>query len=67
MIEDLFDHRRIFDARDHLDRAIAMLAGQDVGLEQIAPGDFVQRLEHDIRGAVTVRGLETVANIPLGR
>jgi len=32
MIEDLFDHRRIFDARDHLDRTTTMLAGQDVDL-----------------------------------
>ena len=30
-------------------------------------GHEVQGLEHDIRGAVTVRGLETIANIPLGR
>ena len=35
-------------------------------LLKIAPGDFVERLEHDIRSAVTVRGLQTVANTPLG-
>ena len=34
---------------------------------KIAPGDFVERLEHDIRGAITVRCFETVANIPLSR
>jgi hypothetical protein len=32
MIEDLFDHGRIFDGRDHLDRATAVLAGEDVDL-----------------------------------
>ena len=33
MIEDLSDHRWIFDARDDLDRTPTMLAGQDVDLE----------------------------------
>jgi len=33
MIEDLFDHGRIFDARLHLDRTTTMLAGQDVDLK----------------------------------
>ena len=34
-------------------------------LFKIAPGDFVQRLEHDIRGAITVGRWEAVTNIPL--
>ena len=42
MIEDLFDHRRIFDARSHLDRTTTMLAGQDVSLDQIAWSDLEQ-------------------------
>ena len=33
MVEDLLDHRRIFDARDPLDRATTRLAGQEVALE----------------------------------
>ena len=33
MIEDFLDHDRIFDARDDLDRATAVRAGQDVDLE----------------------------------
>ena len=33
MIEDFLDHARIFDARDDLDRATTVLAGQDVDLE----------------------------------
>ena len=33
MIEDCLDHRRRFDARDDLDRATTVLAGQDVNLE----------------------------------
>ena len=44
MIEDLFDHRRIFDARDDLDRATAVLAGQDVDFDQIAWSDLTNRL-----------------------
>jgi len=31
------------------------------------PGDKVERLKHDIRGAVTVGCFETVPNIPLRR
>ena len=33
VLKDLFDHRQIFDARNHLDRATTVLAGQDVDLE----------------------------------
>ena len=42
MIEDLFDHRGIFDAHDHLDRTPTVLAGQDVDLDQIAWSDLEQ-------------------------
>jgi hypothetical protein len=42
MIEDPFDHRRIFDARDDLDRATTVLAGQDVDFDQIAWSDLAQ-------------------------
>ena len=33
MLKDLFDHRRIFDARNHLDRATTVGAGLDIDLE----------------------------------
>ena len=125
VLKDLFDHGRIFNARDHLDRTAAVLAGLDIDVEhpfqplcpchrdvargcglvgglRLAPaapgrrhwltssvvrrkdpvvtrevdpwrrhqcgqpGHEVQGLEHHVRGAVTVRGLETVANISLG-
>ena len=33
MIEDLFDHRRIFDARGHLDRTAAVIAELDIDLK----------------------------------
>ena len=33
MGQDLFDHRRIFDARSHLERTTTVRAGQDVYLE----------------------------------
>jgi hypothetical protein len=33
MIEDLLDHRRIFDAGDDLDSAAAFPAGLDVNVE----------------------------------
>ena len=33
VLKDLFDHRRIFDARDDLDRATTVLAGLDIDLE----------------------------------
>ena len=42
MVKDLFDHRRIFDARQHLDRAATVLAGQNVDLDQIAWSDLEQ-------------------------
>ena len=35
MLEDLFDHRRIFDARNHLDRATTVGAGLDSVLRLI--------------------------------
>ena len=42
MIEDLFDHRRIFDARSHLERTTTVRTGQDVDLDQIAWSDLEQ-------------------------
>ena len=33
VFEDLFDHGRIFDARDHLDRTAAVVTGLDIDLE----------------------------------
>ena len=33
MGQDVFDDRRVFDARESLDRATTVLAGPDVGLE----------------------------------
>jgi hypothetical protein len=65
VLKDLFDHGRIFPARDHLDRTAAVLSGQDVDLDQIACSDVVERLEHYVRGAVTVGCFETLPNIPL--
>ena len=65
MLKDRFVHCRPFDVRSHLDRATTVLAGQDVDVDQIAPGDLVKRLEYDIRRAITVGRLQAVANIPL--
>ena len=42
MVEDFLDHRRIFDAPDHLDRATTVLAGLDIDLDQIAWSDLEQ-------------------------
>jgi hypothetical protein len=42
MIEDYLDHRRIFDARDDLNRATTVLSGQDVDLDPIAWSDLEQ-------------------------
>ena len=33
MIENFLDHRRIFDARDHLDRTTTLAAGLDIDLK----------------------------------
>jgi hypothetical protein len=45
--ENLPDHRRHIDAGDHLDLATALLTGVDLD-----PEHEVQRLEHQVRGAV---------------
>ena len=42
MRQDLFDHRRIFDASDHFHRTAAVFAGQEVDLDQIAWSDLEQ-------------------------
>jgi len=42
VLKDLLDHGRIFNARDHLDRTAAVLAGLDIDIDQIAGSDLEQ-------------------------
>jgi len=77
MRQDALDRRRIFDAGNDLHLLAQMIGGGEyaviagevdarTGDQGRQPGDKVQWLEHDMRGAISIRRLQSVVDGPLG-